>query len=222
MNTLQKTLLSAVTIVSFSFYAFFLRTQDAQIVTTAASAETANNGQQNSGSAPVSSSDFQTYVDQVNAAAAQQRAAQSQAAADAQAQQAAAQKQAAAQAQADAQSMAQQRAAQEQAAAQAAAQAKQQSGQYRNGTYTGPSVDVFYGYVQVEAVIQNGQIADVRFLQYPNDRSTSVYINNQAMPLLKQEAIQAQSANINGVSGASATSQGFAQSLGDALSQAHV
>ncbi len=93
-------------------------------------------------------------------------------------------------------------------------------GQYFDGTYTGASVDVYYGYVQVKAIIQNGRIADVVFLQYPSDRSTSRYINSQAMPLLKQEAIQAQSANVSGVSGASATSEGFVQSLADALSQA--
>ena len=94
-------------------------------------------------------------------------------------------------------------------------------GQYKNGTYTGSVADAFYGNVQVQVTISSGQITDVQFLQYPNDRSTSVYINSQAMPLLKQEAIQAQSANVSGVSGASATSAAFIQSLTDALSQAH-
>lgn len=93
-------------------------------------------------------------------------------------------------------------------------------GKYKNGTYTGSTVDAFYGYVQVQVTVSGGQIADVQFLQYPNDRSTSVYINSQAMPLLKQEAIQAQSANVSGVSGASATSAAFIQSLQSALSQA--
>ncbi len=93
-------------------------------------------------------------------------------------------------------------------------------GQYVDGNYTGSVADAYYGYVQVQAVIQGGKIADVRFLQYPNSHSTSVYINSQAMPYLTQEAIQAQSANINGVSGATATSQAFAQSLSSALAKA--
>jgi len=93
-------------------------------------------------------------------------------------------------------------------------------GQYKNGTYTGSVADAFYGNVQVQVTVSGGKITDVTFLQHPNDRQTSVIINNQAMPMLTQEAIQAQSASVSGVSGASATSQAFIQSLGDALSQA--
>lgn len=94
------------------------------------------------------------------------------------------------------------------------------AGQYKDGTYTGDSVNVFYGNVQVQVTISGGKLTDVQFLQYPNDRSTSIFINQQAMPLLKQEALQAQSASVQGVSGASATSQGFVQSLGSALAKA--
>jgi uncharacterized protein with FMN-binding domain len=67
---------------------------------------------------------------------------------------------------------------------------------------------------------QTGKIADVTFLDYPQDRGTSVRINSYAMPQLIQEAITAQSANVNGVSGASDTSSAFQQSLASALSQA--
>ena len=97
---------------------------------------------------------------------------------------------------------------------------KQVSGNYKNGTYTGGSADAYYGTVQVQAVIQNGALASVHILQYPNSHSTSVYINDQAMPMLVNEAIQAQNANVNIVSGATFTSQAFQQSLGSALSQA--
>ena len=93
-------------------------------------------------------------------------------------------------------------------------------GQYADGTYTGAAADAYYGNIQVQAVIQGGKLTDVIFLQYPNDRRTSQHINDQAMPYLKSEAIQAQSANVSGVSGASDSSQAFVQSLGDALSQA--
>lgn len=94
------------------------------------------------------------------------------------------------------------------------------SGQYKDGVYTGDTVDVFYGNVQVQAIIQNGRISDVKFLQSPSDRRTSIEINSQAMPMLQSEAIQAQSANVNGVSGATSTSQGFIASLGSALVKA--
>ncbi|MBI5004503.1 FMN-binding protein [Candidatus Kaiserbacteria bacterium] len=93
-------------------------------------------------------------------------------------------------------------------------------GQYTDGSYTGSTVDVYYGLVQVKAIVQRGTLTDVKFLQYPSDRRTSVEINSQAMPLLTQEAIKAQSAKVNGVSGATDTSMGFIRSLGDALAQA--
>jgi uncharacterized protein with FMN-binding domain len=95
-----------------------------------------------------------------------------------------------------------------------------QGAAYKNGTYTGPSVNVYYGNVQVQVVIQNGKIANVTFLDYPHDRRTSQMINNQAMPWLTQEAIQAQSANVNLISGATLTSEGFANSLQAALQTA--
>jgi len=93
-------------------------------------------------------------------------------------------------------------------------------GQYVNGTYTGDAANAYYGNVQVQVTVSGGKIADVQFLQYPSDRSTSRYINSQAMPILTSEAIQAQSAQVNGVSGASDTSAAFQQSLSSALSQA--
>lgn len=94
------------------------------------------------------------------------------------------------------------------------------SGRYKDGTYQGPTINVFYGVVTVQATIQNGSIVNVQFLQYPNDRRTSVRINNIAMPYLQQEAIQAQSAHINLISGATLTSEGFAMSLDAALKSA--
>lgn len=93
-------------------------------------------------------------------------------------------------------------------------------GQYVDGTYTGSSVDVYYGNVQIGATISGGKLVDVSFLQYPSDRSHSMDLSNYALPILKQEAIQAQNANVDAVSGASETSKGFQESLADALSQA--
>ena len=103
---------------------------------------------------------------------------------------------------------------------QAAANPPATQGQYKNGTYTGSTADAYYGNVQVQVTISGGRITAVNFLQYPSDRSTSVYINSQAMPYLQQEAIAAQSAQVNVVSGATYTSQAFQQSLASALAQA--
>ena len=97
---------------------------------------------------------------------------------------------------------------------------QQMMGKYKNGTYTGSVEDAYYGNIQVQAVISGGKITDVVFLQYPNDNGTSIYINSQAMPLLKQEAIAAQSAQVDGISGASSTSPAFTASLSNALNQA--
>lgn len=94
------------------------------------------------------------------------------------------------------------------------------SAAYKDGSYVGNSADAFYGYIQVKAVIQNGAITDVQFLQHPNDRSTSIEINNQAMPYLKQEAIKAQNSQVDIVSGATDTSYAFIESLKTALNKA--
>jgi uncharacterized protein with FMN-binding domain len=102
----------------------------------------------------------------------------------------------------------------------AAVPAPSTGGLYKDGTYTGPQVNAFYGMVQVQTVIQNGKIQSVQFLQFPQDRRTSARINSTAVPRLQQEAIQAQSANVNIVTGATLTSQAFIRSLNSALSKA--
>lgn len=91
---------------------------------------------------------------------------------------------------------------------------------YKDGSYTGSVADAYYGNVQVKVTISGGKMTDVQFLQYPNTHQTSVIINKQAMPYLQQEAIQAQSSNVQIISGATFTSQAFQQSLQSALSQA--
>jgi uncharacterized protein with FMN-binding domain len=93
-------------------------------------------------------------------------------------------------------------------------------GQYKDGSFTGSVQDAFYGNIQIQAVISSGRITAVNFLQFPNDNRTSQYVNSQADPMLAQEAIQKQSASVDIVSGASASSQAFQASLADALNQA--
>jgi len=91
---------------------------------------------------------------------------------------------------------------------------------YKDGSYTGSVADAQWGNIQVKAIIQNGKIKDVQFLQAPNDRNRSIRINDSADPQLASEAIQAQSAQVDVVTGATDTSDAFVQSLSDALSQA--
>ena len=88
----------------------------------------------------------------------------------------------------------------------------------KDGTYTGPSVNVNYGNVQVMITVSNGRITDAVAVKAPkgkNDRYT-----NMAVPILKQQTLQAQSANIQGASGASYTSYGWFKSLQGALADA--
>ena len=98
--------------------------------------------------------------------------------------------------------------------------AKTKSNGYQDGQYIGQAVDVYYGNVQVKAVIQSGKIVDVQFLDYPQDRSTSREIAAMSMPILRSEAISAQNFNVDGVSGATETSRGFVLSLQSALAKA--
>lgn len=95
------------------------------------------------------------------------------------------------------------------------------SASYKDGSYTGVSADASYGNVQVAAIISGGKLIDVNVLDYPSSHSDSVAINQQALPMLKQEAVQAQNPNnIQIISGATFTSEAFIQSLSSALNQA--
>ena len=88
----------------------------------------------------------------------------------------------------------------------------------KSGTFTGPAVFVNYGTVQVKITVTNGRITDAVAVQAPsgrNDRYT-----NMAVPILKAQTLKAQSANIQGASGASYTSYGWFTSLQGAIAQA--
>ena len=85
---------------------------------------------------------------------------------------------------------------------------------------TGSAVDVGYGVVQVEAIIKGGKLVDVQAISLPNNDGHSARISQQAYPMLVNQAIAAQSANISGIGGASYTSYGFQQSLSSALTKA--
>ena len=102
----------------------------------------------------------------------------------------------------------------------AAGSQSNESATYKDGTFVGSAADAYYGNVQVKATIHGGSITDVAFVQYPDTHDTSIMINQQAMPYLRQEALQSQNANVSIISGATFTSEAFIQSLASALNQA--
>jgi uncharacterized protein with FMN-binding domain len=87
-----------------------------------------------------------------------------------------------------------------------------------NGSFTGSAVNVGYGTVQVKITVVNGKITDAQAVQAPNGRSDRW--SKMSVPILRQQTLDAQSAQITGVSGASYTSSGWYTSLTSALKQA--
>jgi uncharacterized protein with FMN-binding domain len=86
---------------------------------------------------------------------------------------------------------------------------------------TGSPIDTQYGIVQVRVTMRGRRIVSIANVALPFDRGRSVEISQIAGPLLRSEALQAQSARIDVVSGATYTSNGYAQSLQSALDRAH-
>jgi uncharacterized protein with FMN-binding domain len=93
-------------------------------------------------------------------------------------------------------------------------------GAAKDGTFTGQTAQTPFGPMQVAAVISGGKITDVKVLQETNQGGRSVQISNQADPMLRSEVLQAQSANVSMIGGATYTSMGYLQSLQSALDQA--
>jgi uncharacterized protein with FMN-binding domain len=91
---------------------------------------------------------------------------------------------------------------------------------FHDGAFTGQVFDAYYGDVQVQANVSGGCVTSVNVLQYPADRRTSRRINDQALPMLQSEAIQAQGGKIDIITGATLTSRAYIRSLRDALAQA--
>jgi uncharacterized protein with FMN-binding domain len=91
-----------------------------------------------------------------------------------------------------------------------------------SATYTGVAEQTRYGIVQVKVTVQGKKITNVAFVQLTAFDGRSQEINSAAAPILLQETLQAQSAQINSVSGASYTSQGYEQSLQSALDRAGI
>ena len=88
-------------------------------------------------------------------------------------------------------------------------------------TVTGDDVPNQFGDVQVQATFSNGKLTDVKALQLPFDRQRSAEISQYVEPVLRSEALQAQSAQIDLISGATYTSDSYAHSLQSAIDKAH-
>ncbi|GAA3236559.1 FMN-binding protein [Nonomuraea helvata] len=87
-------------------------------------------------------------------------------------------------------------------------------------TFDGDAVDTRWGPVQVRIVVSGSKITDIQVLQAPQENRRDIEINNRALPILQQEALSAQSAQIDSVSGATYTSDGYAGSLQSAIDRA--
>ena len=96
------------------------------------------------------------------------------------------------------------------------------SGSSAASTYTGSAIPTRFGDVQVQITVSNKKITAVTPLQYPNRDRRDVQINTYALPILGQEAVSAQSADIDMVSGATITSAAYIRSLQSAIDQAHL
>ena len=106
--------------------------------------------------------------------------------------------------------------------ASAAGSAGSSSSSSSEQTYTGEAVDTQYGPVQVQITVSDGKITAATAVEHPNTDGHDAMINNRAVPVLQDETVQAQGANIDSVSGATFTSQGYIASLQSALDQANL
>lgn len=88
------------------------------------------------------------------------------------------------------------------------------------GTFTGESTSTEWGDVQVVITVADGRITDVQVPEYPDGNRKDQQINARALPVLTKETLAAQSADIDMVSGATVTSEGYLTSLQSALDQA--
>lgn len=91
-----------------------------------------------------------------------------------------------------------------------------------SGTFTGSSADTRWGPVQVQITVQDGRVTDVQAVVYPQGNPRDIEINDYALPVLHDEVLTAQSAQIDAVSGATVTSDGYIASLQSALDAAHL
>lgn len=92
-------------------------------------------------------------------------------------------------------------------------------GTYKDGSYAGPASYAYTGTIQVTVIVRDSKIVEVQATDASQSR-TSQQINVNALPTLKTETIQVQSANVNAVSGATYTTAAYVESLTAALLKA--
>jgi uncharacterized protein with FMN-binding domain len=90
----------------------------------------------------------------------------------------------------------------------------------KTGNFLGRTAQTQFGPVEVKVTLRHGRITRVTTPIYPTGTFRDKEINSQAIPMLEQEVMQVQSSNIQGIGGASYTSQGFYTSLVSALAKA--
>ena len=96
------------------------------------------------------------------------------------------------------------------------------TGTTNGATYQGSVAETRWAPVQVSITVAGGKITSVSGPTYPNGHGRDREINAYALPVLKQETLQSQSASIDSVSGATVTSDGYKESLQAALNAAHL
>jgi uncharacterized protein with FMN-binding domain len=106
------------------------------------------------------------------------------------------------------------------AASSSAPSSSSASGSSAAKTVTGDAVDTRYGPVQVQITVRSGKITKVTAVEYPANDPRDQEINSYAIPQLDQEVLSAQSGQIDSISGATFTSEGYIGSLQSALDKA--
>jgi uncharacterized protein with FMN-binding domain len=91
-----------------------------------------------------------------------------------------------------------------------------------SGTFAGRVAQTQWGPVQVQIVVKNGKIVSSDVLQVPMENHHDVVINTEAVPMLNQMTVDAQSPNFDNISGATVTTDGYKASLASAIDKAHL
>jgi uncharacterized protein with FMN-binding domain len=110
----------------------------------------------------------------------------------------------------------------ETSAAPSAGAGQSQKGGGTSGTFTGDRAQTRWGPVRVRIVVRNGKIIKAQAIEFPNENHHDVEINSVAIPRLQDATVQANSAQIDSVSGATVTSGGYISSLQSAVDKAHL
>ena len=93
-------------------------------------------------------------------------------------------------------------------------------GKAKSGVYSGDPETSQFSTIQVKITVSGGRISDITLIQDLDDDEHSAEVDAYATPILRSEALSAQSANVDVVSGATFTSESYTQSLQSAIDRA--